>query len=88
MKLEKQILYDITYMWNLKYDTNELIYITEIDSQTREQTQGCQGEGVGGGDGLGVWDQQTQTVIYKMDKQQGTPAVQHRQLYSVFCDKP
>ena len=43
-------------MWNLKYDTNELIYITEIDSQTREQTYGCQGEGVGGGDGLGVWD--------------------------------
>ena len=53
---ERQILHDITYMWNLKYDTNELIYITEIDSQTREQTYGCQGEGVGGGDGLGVWD--------------------------------
>ena len=53
---ERQISHDITYMWNLKYDTNELIYITEIDSQTREQTYGCQGEGVGGGDGLGVWD--------------------------------
>ena len=26
--------YDITYMWNLKNDTNELIYKTEIDSQT------------------------------------------------------
>ena len=24
----------ITYMWNLKYDTNELIYKTETDSQT------------------------------------------------------
>ena len=23
---EKQLPYDITYMWNLKYDTNELIY--------------------------------------------------------------
>ena len=23
-----------TYMWNLKYDTNELIYKTETDSQT------------------------------------------------------
>ena len=23
-----------TYMWNLKYDTNELIYETETDSQT------------------------------------------------------
>ena len=29
-----KIPYDITYMWNLKYDINELIYKTEIDSQT------------------------------------------------------
>ena len=29
-----QIPCDITYMWNLKYDTNELIYKTETDSQT------------------------------------------------------
>ena len=27
--------YDITYMWNLKYDTNELMYETETDSQTQ-----------------------------------------------------
>ena len=25
---ERQIPYDIVYMWNLKYDTNELIYKT------------------------------------------------------------
>jgi len=31
---EKQIPYDITYMWNPKYGTNELIYETETDSQT------------------------------------------------------
>ena len=31
---ERQISYDITYMWNLKNDTNELIYKTETDSQT------------------------------------------------------
>ena len=29
---ERQIPYDIIYMWNLKYDTNELIYETETDS--------------------------------------------------------
>ena len=29
---ERQIPYDITYMWNLKYDTNELIYETDTDS--------------------------------------------------------
>ena len=31
---ERQIPYDITYMWNLKYDTNEPIYETEIESGT------------------------------------------------------
>ena len=30
---EKEIPYDITHMWNLKYDTNELIYETETHSQ-------------------------------------------------------
>ena len=28
--------YDITYMWNLKYDANELIYKTETDSQVQK----------------------------------------------------
>ena len=31
---QKEIPYDINYMWNLKYDTNEFIYETETDSQT------------------------------------------------------
>ena len=31
---EIQISCDITYVWNLKNDTNELICKTEIDSQT------------------------------------------------------
>ena len=31
---ERQNSSDITYMWNLKHDTNALIYKTEIDSQT------------------------------------------------------
>ena len=30
---QRKIPYDVTYMWNLKYDTNELIYETETDSQ-------------------------------------------------------
>ena len=30
---ERQISYDITYMWNIKYVINELIYETETDSQ-------------------------------------------------------
>ena len=28
---EKQIRYDITYMWNVTYDTNEPIYETETE---------------------------------------------------------
>ena len=33
-KKGRQIPYAITDMWNLKYDTNRLIYETEADSQT------------------------------------------------------
>ena len=32
---ERQIPYDITYMWNLKSDTNEVVCETEADSQTQ-----------------------------------------------------
>ena len=31
---ERQVSYDITYMWTLNYGTNELISKTETDSQT------------------------------------------------------
>ena len=31
---ERHIPYDITSMWNLKYNTNELLYKAETDSQT------------------------------------------------------
>ena len=30
---EKDKYHDITYRWNLKYDTNETIYETETESQ-------------------------------------------------------
>ena len=32
----RQVLYAITYTWNLKISTNELIYKRETDSQTRK----------------------------------------------------
>ncbi|MFX3962376.1 hypothetical protein ACJBXP_10770, partial [Streptococcus suis] len=38
-----------TYMWNLKYGTNESVYRTETDPRHREQTCGCQGGGGGTG---------------------------------------
>ena len=64
-------------------------YETETDSQT-QRTDLCLPEDGGGSrekDGLGVWGQQMQTIIYRTDKQQG-PTVYHRELYSTFCDKP
>ena len=53
----------------------------------RKQTCGCQGGGGWGRDGVGVWGQQMQTIIYRMNTQQG-PTVQHRELYSIPCNKP
>ena len=73
-------------MWNPKYDTNELNYETEnrlTDIENRLMIR--RGVGVER-DGLGVWDQPMQTIIYRIDKQQG-PTVQHRELYSMSCDK-
>ena len=40
-------------MWNLKYDTNELIYETERDSQAQRTELWL--PGVGERDGLEVW---------------------------------
>ena len=52
-KRKRQILYDIAYMCNLKYDINELIYKTEIDTH-RDQTSG--GQSRVGREGVGGWN--------------------------------
>ena len=52
---ERQI-YDITYMWNLKYGTNEHIYKTETDSYTYCGCQGRGGDGEGWTGSLGLVD--------------------------------
>ena len=31
---DRQIPYDVTFMWNLKYGTNDTIYTTETNSET------------------------------------------------------
>ena len=48
---ERQITYDITYIWNLTYGTNELFHRTDTHG-LGEQTCGCQGGWVGSGMGL------------------------------------
>ena len=79
--------YAITYMWNPKYDTNERIYETG-NRLTNVENRLMISKGVGvERDGLGGWDQPMQTVIHRIDKQQ-RPTVQHRELYSIFYNKP
>ena len=46
---ERQIPYDITYICNLKYGTNESIYKTETDSQGRENRPVIAKKSSGGG---------------------------------------
>ena len=54
-KKERQIMYDITFMWNLKYGANEPIYEAETDSDVENLLVVTKGVGEGR-DGLGVWD--------------------------------
>ena len=78
---EKQIPYDITYMWNLKYGTD----VSTGQKQThrhREQTCGCQRGERRKWDGWGVWGWLMQIMAFRMDKQWG-PAVQHSKLYPI-----
>ena len=89
MQLEIIILSEVSQKEKDKYHMISLIYgiqdMTQMNlfmketHRHREQTCGCQE--------LGVWDQQIQTIIYGMNKQQG-PTVQHEELYSISCDKP
>ena len=68
-------------MWNLKYDTNKLIYEQKQTHTYREQTCECPEGGwvrrMAGHWGLGDRE------YYIMDKQQG-PTVQHRKLYGQY----
>ena len=53
---ERQIPYDITYMWNLKYDTNEHIYKTGTDSDIESKFMVTKGERQRRRYKSGVWD--------------------------------
>ena len=53
---ERQVPYDITYMWNLKYNTNELIYETDTNKKHTCACQGGSGMGEGQTGSLGLPD--------------------------------
>ena len=63
---ERQISCDITYMWNPKYDSNELICETETDSTDKENRH-VVAKGVNEG-WIRNLNEQLQTSIYGMDK--------------------
>ena len=48
-KSERQLPYDMSYMWNLKDGTDGLIYETETDSQTQSRLLVTKEEGRGRG---------------------------------------
>ena len=69
-----------------KTNTHEPTYKTgKTDSQTQKGNLWLP-KRRGGGDKSGVWNQQNQTTIYKIDQQQ-VPTVQHRELYSISSNK-
>ena len=72
-KRERQIARDITYVWNLKYDINELVYVTEAESQTWGTDLWLPG-GRGGRGQMG-WEFGITTgkllYIYRMEEWQG-----------------
>ena len=43
---ERQISHDITYMWNLKYNTNESVYKTETNAHRKQVYGYWKGEGI------------------------------------------
>ena len=54
-------------MWNLKYDTKELIYKIVIDSKTQKTNLWLLKKKGGDKDKLRAWDEQIQTTIYKIN---------------------
>ena len=56
-------------MWNLKYDTSEIIYEAEFVLRHRKQIYGYQRKRRGCK--LGAWVLQIHTTVYEIDKQQG-----------------
>ena len=70
----------ISLRQNLKYDTNDHFYETKANSQMENRLvvskQGVEGRAR---ESLGAWDEQMQTITYRMDTQQG-PTAEHRKL--------
>ena len=65
---QRQISYDIAYMWNLKEKIQVNLFTKQIH-RLREPSYGHQG--ISEGDRLEIWDWRLHTAIFKIDSQQG-----------------
>ena len=70
----RQTTYNVTYMWNLKKNTNEITCRTEASSQTLKNLLLPKGTGGRRRDGLGGGDWHMHTELYGMVGQQGPAA--------------
>ena len=65
---QRQISYDITYMWNLKKNgTDTFIYKTEVESHMWKRNLWSPGVGGGRGEEEGDLDWHIHTTVYKTD---------------------
>ena len=69
VRRERQISYHLHV--ESKNDTNELIHKAETDSQTEGMNLQLPGGRVVGRDGLGAWDRNAHSAVFKIDNQQG-----------------
>ena len=68
------------------YKTESLTGIkNKVIKKKKNKLMITKGENMGGMDKSRAWDEHTQTIIYKIDNEQGHP-MEHRELYSIFCD--
>ena len=82
---DKHHMIYIPYIWNL-YKGCKWTYVQNRNRLTDFEKHDYQRGQVGCGvDGLEIWDWHLQADVYGMIGQWG-PAVQHRELYPLFCD--
>ena len=61
--------YNVIYMWNLKCDTNELVYKTETDPQTESRAVATKGEVREAGRSVSPGLADVHCYMYRMDEQ-------------------
>ena len=61
------------------------VFTKQKQTVLKKKLMVTKGERCGGREKLEVWDSHTHTTIYKIGNQQG-PTVEHRELYSIYCN--